>query len=192
MKEIKNKISIKANLVLVKIIIFCSIFISIIPIECLFIRFKSVDDIFKFFQPNYSIIKKYEYDDYAYVLFGNRRIFHICYYIKENNNWKIENILIKGHFIKKTKIEDNILFHVYRIPNKDSLAIIVEYYAKDSENFIELAKSKVSDSLSSEFYTIVDKKYNGVNGVSQITILNGKIDEDYTIYINGKEYRIFN
>lgn len=187
----KSDIYENVNSVLVKLVIFLSIIIYIIPFECLFLRFKSVDNIFKFFEPSYSILKKYEYDNYAYVLFSNRNVLHLCYYIKEDNNWKIENILMRGHFIKKTKIDDNVSFHIYRIPNKDSLAIIVEYYAKDSENFIELAKSKVSDSLLSEFYTIVDKKYNGVNGVSQITILNGKIDKDYTIYIGGNEYKIF-
>ena len=128
-------------------------------------------------------MKKYEYDNYAYIVYDDYKtaVPGLMYFTKKNGNWRINNLITKG--MSKDKMYGDFWVSIIEIPKMDSVGIIMYYKVIN-----KIDEEKITDSLSSEFVT--DK---GVDTSldTKVTIINGKVDSDYTIYFNGKEYKPF-
>ena len=161
-----------------------------IPYEGTIIKFKDLDDVITYFTIDEKLIKKYEYNDYAYVLHKNETNFpELRYFVRnKSNSWKLGNLLYNG---KGKIIEYNDCFiSIVKIPSKNSVGIVIYNPTVNKyENY------EVYDSLDSEFDTFKYDIYNNYdidyNEVIKVTIINEKVNSDYTIYFNGKEYKPF-
>ncbi len=190
-KKVKNSF--------VTIIILISIFtiiydiIWIFPYEGTILKFSNVDNIINHFIEKDKIIKKYKYDDYAYVLYESSADLipkFLSFSKNKKGNWKVNSMpyITKERFVTAY---DNRIW-ITRIPSKNSIAIeIYHSYLLNGEEY------KISDSLDSKFDTFFDErpKYKNIenkyNNLINVVILDEKVDQDYTLYLNGKEYKPF-
>lgn len=160
------------------------IFICIYPIENNLFKFNSIEEAFNYYYfPSGTIIKKYEYDNYAYIVYDDYKtdVPGLMYFTKKNDNWHINNLITKG--MANDKMITYFWISVIEIPNMNSAAIAV-YYKPFSKN----ENVKITDSLSSNFETF--RRENDDNDV-YVAIINEKVNSDYTLYVNGKEYKPF-
>lgn len=190
-ERVKNSFA-SILILLVMFIIICSI-VWIFPYERTILKFSNVDNIIDHFIEKDKIIKKYEYDDYVYVLYEsspNLIPTFLSFSKNKKGNWKANNMpyITKERFVT---VYDNAIW-ITRIPSKNSIAIeIYHYYLLSGEEY------KISDSLNSKFDTFLDErpKYKNIenkyNNLINVVILHEKVDKDYTLYLNGKEYKPF-
>lgn len=166
-------------------IIITFIFVYIYPIENKLFKFNSVDDAFNYYYfPSGTIRKKYEYDNYAYIVYDNYKtdVPGLTSFIKKNNNWHINNLLFKDNskYIK----DSDFIISVIELPEMNSAGIIMYYRIINTKN-----NGKITDSLSSNFDTFKNK--NSDLDAKIVILNNSNIDSNYTIYFNGKEYKPF-
>ena len=159
--------------------------ICIYPIENKLIKFNSSANAFSYYYPTSKIMKKYEYNDYAYIVFemkgdGGPGFMHL---IKENGTWKINNLLTKGRVLHKMYAGCSMA--IIKLKENDSIGIALYHIFTDGID------GKISDSLSSDFEKFVTDmdEFSQLN--VDVVILNEKVDKNYTIYLNGKEYKPF-
>ena len=173
---------IKKYFFIFEIILF--IFIRIYPIENNLFKFKTLDDAFNYYWfPSGTIKKKYEYDKYAYIVYDDYKtdVPGLMYFTKKDGSYHINNLITRG--IGRDKMYGEFWLSYIRIPNSNSVAISVSYFPFKNEEMI-----KITDSLSSKFETF--KKEDSDNYL-KIAIINKKVDSNYTLYVNGKEYKPF-
>lgn len=162
------------------IILISYIIINIFPFEN-FIRFDTVDNVFNYYYPTGKIIKKYEYQDYAYIYFSLQGEEKFIYYIN-SNGWKFDNLKKRGQ--GKSKIFNNNFVTINKIFEKDVTGIVVEL------NF-ENQKGLVLDSLSTNFDEFVLDSNKQYPRYIYIAIIEKKLPDDYVITINGENYELF-
>lgn len=173
---------IKKYFFIFEIILF--IFIRIYPIENNLFKFKTVDDAFNYYWfPSGTIKKKYEYDKYAYIVYDDYKtdVPGLMYFTKKDGSYHINNLITRG--IGKNKMYGEFWLSYIRIPNSNSVVISVSYFPFKNEEMI-----KITDSLSSKFETFKSKDNDNY---IKIAIINKKVDSNYTLYVNGKEYKPF-
>ena len=93
---VKNykKYNISGKIKIVILLIYCSgaflLIINYFYIENLFLRFDKIEDVSYYYYPEYHVVKKFEYDNYGYVLVTKRNDGGVVlYFEKENGNLKI-------------------------------------------------------------------------------------------------------
>ena len=188
----KNK-KFKIFLLIISIILFNIIYCF--PIEKYFMNFKKVDDAFKYYFPTSEIIKKYEYTDYAYIIFYDKNptrgdSLKATYITKTNDRWKIDNILNKNCDTIKAINKPNEHYHMsqLKIPNEKTMLVRIDYLDFKLEN------PEIYDSISSNidvFYTRVNDKVRVVTLVVVFDESNiEKLNEDYSIYFNGNDHKV--
>lgn len=157
------------------------IFICHYPIENKLFKFNSVDKAFKYYYPTAKIRKKYESNNYAYIVYDDRKsdIIGLMYFIKDHDNWVINNLFTMGN--SKRKVAGICTISTIELPEMNSAAIIIYYYPLSKK-----PDEKIYDSLSSTIET-----YEEENWTINVIILNKKVDSDYTIYFGQKEYKPF-
>ena len=161
------------------------ILICIYPIENKVFKFNSSDKAFSYYYPTSKILKKYECNNYVYIVYEpqKNKLPEFMYLIKEDGTWKINNLITKGEVIPK--IFDEICTMYIIKPKKSESIGIAVYHDKDGSD------GAISDSLSSNF----DKFTTNLDEISDedvdVVILKKKVDKDYTIYLNGNEYKPF-
>lgn len=189
----KTKYSFITIFIILNLFIFIGKFVWDFPYEGTILKFSKVDNIITHFIEKDKIIKKYVFDDYAYVLYNcsDDSIPKFMSFSKnKNGNWKAENM----SYIVRDKIVtayDSIIC-ISKIPSKNSVALEVYYpYVNKNEKY------KISDSLNSKFDTFIDKKtkYNDEeenrDNIISVVIIDGKVDKNYTLYLNGKKFKPF-
>lgn len=173
---------IKKYFFIFEIILF--IFIRIYPIENNLFKFKTVDDAFNYYWfPSGTIKKKYEYDKYAYIVYDDYKtdVPGLMYFTKKDGSYHINNLITRG--MGNDKMYGEFWLSYIRIPNSNSVVISVSYFPFKNEEMI-----KITDSLSSKFETFKSKDNDNY---IKIAIINKKVDSNYTLYVNGKEYKPF-
>ncbi len=180
LKKIKN-CSIKNSRIIAIVGICLIVFLSIFPIYFYLFSFKSLESAFNFYQPSGKIIRKYEYDSYAYILYEDNKYSNMYCFVKKNGSWNLDNVLNKG--MPPLDIKDILRYHIYikYNPSKSTKALMIQYSLFDNEN---IEGQTISDSLNSEFTTISKKDSLGIT-VTHTVILDNNIDSKYTIYINN-------
>ena len=191
-----KKIKIKLIFLIIPFILFNVIYFF--PFEKYFMNFQKVDDAFKYYFPYAKILKKYEYKDYAYIifddsknLFKNRDVSTITYITKTKNKWQIENTFNKNCDAVKlyNKSNESYFMSQMKIPNKKAFLIRIDY------TDFKMEEPDVYDSLSSNidiFYTRINEHARVVTLVIVFDESNiDKINEDYSIFFNKKEHKIF-
>lgn len=178
--------------ILLSFIIICSI-IWYFPYEGTILKFSNVDNIITHFIEKDKIIRKYVFDDYAFVLYNyddNLIPKFMSFSKNEKGEWTANNM---SYFSKEKMVTAyNNLILVSKIPSKNSVAIeIYSPYAIKDEEY------QISDSLNSKFDTFIDTrlKYknleNKYDNIVNVVILDEEVDQNYTLYLNGREYKPF-
>lgn len=172
----------KTFLITIFIIFIIFIFICYYPIENKLFRFSSIDKAFKYYYPSAKIKKKYQYNDYAYVVYDDKKYDApgLMYLIKNDKSWEINNLLTKGNPKQQMNSSDCII-SIINLPKMHSTGIIVYYSLINKKN-----NGKIYDSLSSTFETYEEENLN-----TSVVILNERVDRNYTIYFNDKEFKPF-
>ena len=202
---VKNykKYNILGKIKIVILLIYCSgaflLIINYFYIENLFLRFDKIEDASYYYYPEYHVVKKFEYDNYGYVLVTKRNYGGVVlYFEKENGKWKLEdNIDNKVNNIELKALKSNGKVNCFNINSgkkRNSIAIFI------STNFNNDNKIDIKDSLSSEIYTynyrtfyrtLQSETYKTTIS-DTIIIINKKFDKDkYKIYVNGNPYKLF-
>lgn len=92
--KIYKKYNMSSKIKLVILFIYCFVAFSLIInsfyVENLFLRFDRIEDASYYYYPGYHVVKKFEYDNYGYVLVTKRNDGGVVlYFEKENGNLKI-------------------------------------------------------------------------------------------------------
>ncbi len=163
------------------IIFIIFIFICYYPIENKLFKFDSVDKAFRYYYPTANIRKKYEGNGYTYIVYDDKKsdIPGLMYFIKDDDNWIINNLFTMGN--SRQKISDICTISTIELPKMNSAGIIMYY-----NPLFKKPDEKVYDSLSSSIET-----YEEEDMTINIIILNEKVDSNYTIYFGDKEYKLF-
>lgn len=169
---------------IIKLLIVVILYVAIwnIPFEKWLIKFENVEDAFEYHYPKGKIIKKYIYDDYAYIFYSNDGPVNFIYYIK-NNGWKFDNDFTMGN--GRLKVFDGYSILINEIKGKGIVGIAIVYPEIINKN------ASITDSLSTSFDRIIYNDGSNWTMYAHIAIINGMIDNDYTLNINGKEYKPF-
>lgn len=185
-KFAKNNIKNKSLITLLYIIL--AIF-NINSYDAFLFKFKSLDDAFKFFKPNETIINKYVFDDYAYIEYGKSGHHNVMYYKKENDSWKIGKTKL-GRINSYHIINDNIYLYVYKTPEKKKI-LVLDYFVSNtdkSKNMVKRTKDSLNSKVKTNMYARFDNRYH----VLQTIFLDDKIDKDYKVHVVDSDYGIGN
>ena len=154
--KIYKKYNMVSKIKLVILLIYCSaaflLIINSFYVENLFLRFDKIEDASYYYYPGYHVVKKFEYDNYGYVLVTKRNDGGVVlYFEKENGKWKLEdNFDNKVNNIELKALKSNGKLNCFNINSgkkRNSIAIFI------STNFNNDNKIDIKDSLSSEIYT---------------------------------------
>lgn len=156
--------------------IIISIILLLIPFNLIFANFKTPIKAYEYYFPGDRIWKVEENKNEAYVL-ATSDSFLYCY-VKKDHKWKLQS---EGENNWSQFEWYNI--RVSRIPGMDIVGVGV-FYPKSNSSQI-----KVSDSLGTKFDDIVIDKGRFDEGYAHVAIIHGAIDENYTLNINGKEFK---
>lgn len=171
-----NKFILKKNLKDIRFISVTGVFILavvVLPYDKVFLKFNSIEKLFDYYYPNVELLKKYEYEDYAYALYQQDDTYNFIHLNKEDNHWKYENSILKQSIIK---VEDGFIFATNEIEEKEVLGVLV--FSLDEE-------IEINDSLGTKF-----NKNEYDNAFYYVGIINKKYNDNYEITINGKEYQV--
>ena len=191
-----GKITLKKILPFIIIILF----VLFIPFDSLVFKFSDLTQAFHYYIPTSKIIKKYQYDDYAFIIYKNpfNSTNTITYLTKEHGNWKIKNISNQNMgYSKRTDFGSTT---IVKIPNSDAFAVEVTYatlHKKDKNIYDSLSSDinvyYVEENNSPRNSPSKDEKYLAY--LNTIIIIFDekqaqKVDDNYTLHINGKDYKI--
>lgn len=183
----------KINYLNIRVIVFViaaiiSFFFLGFPYEQMFLKFNNYNDAFKYNFPKGSIYKSFEGDDYVYLLYKTKKSenpHHLVHYVKKNNRWLIiDSYSAELNQCRITSVNDYVV-NINKISD-DNLAVLVTYESDNGKTVT------IGDLVGSSFQTfsINDKSSDAVYYAS-IAIIDKKIDNDYTITIDGYEYAPF-
>lgn len=174
------------------IIIFCISSEINTYIENKYINFNNVVDSFHYSYPRCEIIKKYEFDDYTFIVYeeegDNFNSYEIIHYLKKDNVWEI----IPQRLNKQTKL--GIYSEVSVNGSHTSVDSLRIKYNKidDFEKSVILIISnmyipveEISDIYNSKFEEIKVR-----NEYAYVSLINVKLDDNYSLKIKNKEYQI--
>ncbi len=150
-------------------------------------RFKTLDDAFKYYFPNATIVRKYAKDSYAFIYYekitkDSSRISDFVYFIHDKSGWNLGKTDALHYGRGKTsnykdcgsitinKIEEENVTGVY-------ISSIVFSHSKRDTNVI-------TDSYSTNFEMVSDYV-----AYTYVGIIDELVDDNYTITFNGKEYQ---
>ena len=177
----------KSIIIIITFIILLTIY-RFNPIDASIFRFNSVDQASKFFSPNENMIKKYEFNDHAYIIYGNHGLHHIIYFKKVNSKWKIGNY--KFGRLKRTTIKKNNMVHyLYKTPHGENIIVMNCYIINNEDQVqkIKTASDSENNSFDTHFYRCNKKYcYTLLN-----TIVKDNLREDYTINIGNSKIELF-
>lgn len=159
--------------------IFCFILVIIyfFPFEKIFAKFDSVEKAFDYYFPNSDLVEKYIFDNYAFILYFNGKSTSFTHFEKSNGNWYYSSSI---GWNSKGKIYDNRYLGIIHYISKENVTGVVVIFSGTDKD-----KSYVGDSLSSEFDKVV---YNNGQLNAYVAIVDTKLDDNYSININGKDY----
>lgn len=163
--------------------IFIVLFLQNVAFENNILKFKNVEDIFEYYYPNTKILQKFEYDEYAYVIYKKDHSFPgYVHLLKKGNNWTLDKISLKNRYMfmkkKSYKDENNCTFIIDNISSQNVTGIFITCIG---------SKKNINDSISSLIY-----EYDNSALYSSFLIISNDIDKNnYKIYINNKSYKIF-
>lgn len=174
------------------IIIFCISSEINTYIEGRVANFDNVVDSFHYSYPRCEIIKKYEFDDYAFIVYeeegDNFNSYEIIHYLKKDNVWEI----IPQRLNKQTKLGiysevsvngahtsvDSLRIKYNKIDNFEKSVILII-----SNMYIPV--EEISDIYDSEFEEIKAR-----NEYAYLSLVNGKLDNNYKIKVKNNEYNL--
>ncbi len=169
---------------IIKICLFLIIYACIwgIKFEKQSIKFKTVEQYFHYYYPTEGLKKSYIYENYAYIFYEDDGFNKIISMIKENGTWKLD----KGIKESKRNYKEYII-HISENSLKNSAIVVI------SGIMDECSAIQITDTLSSSFDIIKlkDNVSNGKTYISEITFINQRLDKNYTIFIDGEEYKPF-
>lgn len=191
LKKKTKKVKIKYVIISYIIIFFISMFITG-SIEEKYINFDNVVDTFHYSYPRDKIIKKYEFDDYAFIVYevegDNFNSYEIIHYLKNNNMWEI----ISPHTNRQTKLKIHSDFSVNG-KQTNLISLVIKYNEIDKfEKAVISITSDVNIPIEefSDTYDSVFEKIKVRKGYTYLALVNGKIDVNYKIKINTNEYNL--
>lgn len=171
-----------------KIIIFSVFIISFlqnVAFENNVLKFKNIESLFEYYYPDTKILKKFEYDKYAYIIYKKDHSFPgYVHFLKKGNYWALDKISLKNRYIfmkkKSYKDENNCTFIIDNVSSQNITGIFITCIGK---------KKNINDSISSSIYEY-DNNYGTIH--SSFLIINNDIDKNnYKINIDNKSYKIF-
>lgn len=171
-----------------KIIIFSILivlFLQNVAFENNILKFENIESIFEYYYPNTKILQKFEYNEYAYIIYKKDHSFPgFVHLLKKGNYWTLDKISLKNRymFMKKKlyKDENNCNFIIDNVSSKNVTGIFITCIG---------SKKNINDSISSSIYEY-DNNYGTLH--SSFLIINNDIDKNnYKIYIDDKSYKIF-
>lgn len=159
------------------------------PIDALFFKFNSLNQASDFFSPNRKIIKKYEFNDHAYIIYGNHGFHNVIYYKKVNSKWGIGNYKF-GRLGHKTIKRNNMVHYLYKTPHGENIIVINRYIINNDDQVqkVKTASDSENNNFDTHFYRC-NKRYCYI---LIDTIVKGNLKEDYTINIGKGKYKLFN
>jgi len=166
----------KKNRIIILIILLFFCLIWEINYENYFINFKNPENIFSYYHPRGKLIKKYEYDDYSYLLYEENHSYNFAYFIKENHSWSSDHFFS----ISEEHIETHGNCTIVITEKANSAAVAVFHFKKYNDDF------EVTDSLSTNFEQIDYKNRNIYVG-----IIKNSPPENYTLNVGNNKYTIF-
>lgn len=158
----------------ISIISVISLAIIILPYDRVFIKFDSIDKLFNYYYPKVDIIKVYEYDEHAYILYKNNDTYTFINLTKDNDKWTLKNSLLNH---SQVGVEDNKIIAVNEIKDKGMMAIFILSLNDTME---------IEDSINTKFDLIKND-----NASCYIGIIEKDYDNNYKIIVDDNEYKIF-
>ncbi len=161
--------------------------VSFIPFDKIFFTFDTPEDLLKFHYPNSKIKKIYDYDDYVFIIFSPKKgKEQLTSYIRKENSWTVDNTKNKNIGINNYQY----FISISKSTQKNISSISVDFFTETKGSKI------IKDSLSSNFDEFITKTSSDEDNVTTylytyFTIVEGKLDKNYTITIDGKEYKVF-
>lgn len=181
LKKKKRLINNRAFLIMLLIIILV---ICYSPIDRFFVKFSTPTEVFEYYYPSEKIIKKYEYNDYCYIVtLGDKQSHDLISIVKKGNYWKFDNLTQKGSGTHKDY--DRYRVYINEINELEITGITINYPSYYAKNII------IKDSIDSSFDIVTYDINEEWSNYSHTTIINGQLPQDYTLIIDGKEYKIF-
>ena len=179
-KRIKNKVIIMSIIIMV----VSYILMWNISFEKKIINFSTIQEAFEYSYPMKKIMKVFENEESAFVLYGpNNGNFNYTYFTKTNNRWNFTTPQIS---VVKTKGNlDSFVIVTVKIPNKNLKLIDVEYV----DFFINDSQGKsfnIEDSMGSEFEVTKLEVTEDTNYYLNTVIIED-VPENYYLIINGEE-----
>jgi len=177
-KKIKfSKLGFTLYLIVMLVIMY---FLSLIPLEYIFMEFNTVEEAFRYSYPNMEITKLYETEEYSIIHYKRgdyaRTITGVAFFEKKKDKWTgVNNLMVKG----STKIVNGAVIDVYKIPKYKDIYLDIKYY-NDLENVID-SNGKVYNCTSTD----VENEY--YNNHCDLFIEN--IKDDFYITINDYQVR---
>ena len=163
------------------ILIFLS---SFIPFEQPFLKFDTLSEAIKYRIPNIHILRKWEKEDYAFIIFREDiATAGYKYFLKTDGKWQLMPEIYCD--LKYFQHGDYTIIY-YEIPNRE--VFIYVRYLKNKGGKAH-SKISVSDSLNSNFDEDIfklDKKYK-YNFMYNYYTFIPELNEDYYIKINNEK-----
>lgn len=175
----------KSQIILVIVSTIIATIIILLPLGAN-MRFKTLEDAFKYYFPKSTILKKYDGKSYAFVYLEtqknrNKQEFDFVYFVKDKNGWNLGNTDELHYGRGKTSIQnDRSFIIVNRIEKENKTGVYISTSSLESI----VKDPMISDSVSTDFELIPN---SGV--YSYIGIIDEVVDENYTIIFNDKEYQ---
>ena len=158
------------------------------PIDTLIFKFNSLDQASDFFAYNRKVVKKYEFSDHAYIIYGKQGFHNIIYYKKVNSKWKIGNY--KFGRLKHITIKNNSMVHyLYKTPYGENIIVINRYIINNKDQIQKIKKT--TDSENNSFDTHFYRCNQNYCYVLIDTIVKKNLNDDYTINIGKGKYKLF-
>jgi len=158
------------------------------PVDALIFKFNSLDQASIFFAPNRKIIKKYEFSDHAYIIYGNQGLHKIIYFKKNNSKWGIGNYKF-GRLGHTTIKKNNMVHYLYKTPYGENIIVVNRYIINNEDQIkkIKTASDSEGNSFDAHFYRC-NQKYCYI---LIDTIVKSNLKDDYTINIGKGKYKLF-
>lgn len=176
-KKFNNfKDSKRVNFIVIGSIIVLFIILQFQP-EMLFIKFKTAEQNFRYYNPEERVLKSVQYEDDVYIISSNQRFLH---YVKKDSKWKLVE---EG----KTRLKtfESYWISISQIPEEQMTAISVGSFGSQKE------KIKVTDSLNTNFDSVLSGSSYSPSYL-YIAIIGVNIDENYILKIGEKEAKLIN
>lgn len=146
--------------------------IIVLPYDKLLFKFNSIEKLFNYYYPKVDVLEKYEYKDYAYVLYHEDNSYSFVNLKKDDNKWNLKNsIFTQG----RGKVENGYIFAINEIKDKNVIGIFILTLGEEID---------VTDTLGTKF-----KETKNETSIYYIAIIEN-YDDNYKVIINDEEYKV--